>query len=251
MLQRIRDLTGNVLGEAGLITFAESNWLMSIVVPHQPHFLSQPEGVSVLWGYGLFVDAPGNFVEKPMAACTGREIMTELLGHLRLDEQAEALLASFTCIPCMMPFITSQFLARRDGDRSRCTARHGQSCFRRTVLRVAGRRRVYRRILNPQRANGRRGAARSRPTAARGRHETTRPTGAVPDIHDAARCLNKACRTAGATPAGRIGKRPRPARVLDLNQVVPLLEHPGAAHERFHRPQPLSASSYSRSPNPT
>ncbi len=119
MLQRIRDLTGNVLGEAGLITFAESNWLMSIVVPHQPHFLSQLEGVSVLWGYGLFVDAPGNFVEKPMAACTGREIMTELLGHLRLDEQAEALLASLTCIPCMMPFITSQFLARRDGDRRR------------------------------------------------------------------------------------------------------------------------------------
>ncbi|WP_248312925.1 oleate hydratase [Burkholderia ambifaria] len=117
LLQRIRDLTGNVPGEGGLITFTESNWLMSIVVPHQPHFPGQPEDVGVLWGYGLFVDAPGNFVEKPMAACTGREIMIELLGHLRLDEQADDLLARLTCIPCMMPFITSQFLARRDGDR--------------------------------------------------------------------------------------------------------------------------------------
>jgi oleate hydratase len=117
LLHRIRDLTGNVPGEGGLVTFAESNWLMSIVVPHQPHFLGQPDDVSVLWGYGLSVDAPGNFVRKPMAACTGRDIMTELLGHLQLDEQAESLLATLTCIPCMMPFITSQFLARGAGDR--------------------------------------------------------------------------------------------------------------------------------------
>jgi hypothetical protein len=24
---------------------------------------------------------PGNFVKKPMSACTGREIMTEIVGH--------------------------------------------------------------------------------------------------------------------------------------------------------------------------
>jgi oleate hydratase len=74
----IRDVTGNVPGEGGLITFLESSWLASIVLPHQPHFIAQPEGVQVFWGYGLFVDIPGNFVKKPMSACTGREIMTEM-----------------------------------------------------------------------------------------------------------------------------------------------------------------------------
>ena len=114
----IRDLTGNVPGEGGLITFPESSWLASIVLPHQPHFIGQPEGVQVFWGYGLFVDIPGNFVKKPMSACTGREIMTEILGHLRLQAHTAAILDACTCIPCMMPFITSQFLPRSKGDRA-------------------------------------------------------------------------------------------------------------------------------------
>ena len=40
-------------GEGGLITFADSNWLASIVLPHQPHFLGQPRNIDVFWGYGL------------------------------------------------------------------------------------------------------------------------------------------------------------------------------------------------------
>ena len=110
---RIRDLTGNVPGEGGLITFPESRWLASIVLPHQPHFIGQPAEVQVFWGYGLLVDKIGDFVKKPMSACTGREIMTEILGHLRLEADAARILETCTCIPCMMPFITSQFLCRR------------------------------------------------------------------------------------------------------------------------------------------
>ena len=131
----VQDLTGNVPGEGGLITFPESSWLASIVLPHQPHFIGQPEGVQVLWGYGLFVDVPGNFVKKPMSACTGREIMTEVIGHLRLQEHGSRILETCTCIPCMMPFITSQFLPRSKGDRpqivpegSRNLAFVGQYC---------------------------------------------------------------------------------------------------------------------------
>jgi oleate hydratase len=116
-LNLVRDFTGNVPGEGGLITFPRSNWLASIVIPFQPHFIDQPEGVSVLWGYGLAVDQPGNFVKKPMSACTGREIMTEMLGHLHIEAEAAAILADCICIPCMMPFITSQFLRRGRGDR--------------------------------------------------------------------------------------------------------------------------------------
>jgi oleate hydratase len=70
MLRLVQELTGNVPGEGGLITLPQSNWLMSIVVPHQPHFIGQPDDVSVFWGYGLAVDKPGNFVSQPMSAAT-------------------------------------------------------------------------------------------------------------------------------------------------------------------------------------
>src|ERR1700721_4522058 len=43
--------------------------------------------------------------------------MTELLGHVRAHPQLDDILESCICIPCMMPFITSQFLRRSKGDR--------------------------------------------------------------------------------------------------------------------------------------
>jgi oleate hydratase len=123
----VRDLTGNVPGEGGLITFPESGWLASIVLAHQPHFIGQPPDVQVFWGYGLFVDKPGNFVEKPMSSCTGREIMTEIIGHLRIEAHAAKILESCTCVPCMMPFITSQFLRRAKGDRPDVVPEHSKN----------------------------------------------------------------------------------------------------------------------------
>jgi len=126
-LARVCDLTGNVPGEGGLITFPDSSWLASIVIPHQPHFIGQPEGVSVFWGYGLSVDKVGDFVKKPMSACTGAEIMTEVLGHLKLATDAPEILRTSTCIPCMMPFITSQFLRRAKGDRPQVVPKGSQN----------------------------------------------------------------------------------------------------------------------------
>jgi len=106
--------SGNEAGTGGLVTFKDSNWLMSIVLAHQPHFINQPAGVQVFWGYGLFPDRIGNFVAKPMADCTGAEILQELCGHLRFDM---ATVASANCIPCCMPYITSMFMPRAPGDR--------------------------------------------------------------------------------------------------------------------------------------
>jgi oleate hydratase len=117
LLRLVRDATGNIPGEGGLVTFPKSGWLCSIVIPHQPHFIGQPEDVGVVWGYGLRVDAPGDFITKPMAACTGREILKEVLGQLGITAEAETILESSICVPCMMPFITSQFLCRGAGDR--------------------------------------------------------------------------------------------------------------------------------------
>jgi oleate hydratase len=127
LFQLVRDLTGNVPGEGGLISFPESGWLASIVLPYQPHFIGQPEDVQVFWGYGLAVDKPGNFVKKAMSACTGREIMTEILGHLGIGAQAIKIVECCTCIPCMMPFITSQFLRRTKGDRPPVRAAHSKN----------------------------------------------------------------------------------------------------------------------------
>jgi oleate hydratase len=109
--------TGNAAGTGGLVTFVDSNWLMSVVLPHQPHFIGQPDDVKVFWGYGLFVDQQGNYLKKRMSDCSGEELLTELLRHLRFDEHKSSILKSSNCIPCMMPFITSQFMPRVKGDR--------------------------------------------------------------------------------------------------------------------------------------
>ena len=109
--------TGNVAGTGGLVTFVDSSWLMSVVLAHQPHFIGQPDDVDVFWGYGLFVDRDGDFVKKKMSDCSGEELLIELLGHLRFDEHKSRILGSSNCIPCMMPFITSQFMPRVKGDR--------------------------------------------------------------------------------------------------------------------------------------
>ncbi|WP_413291390.1 oleate hydratase [Bdellovibrio sp. HCB337] len=109
--------TGNVAGTGGLVTIMDSNWLMSVVLAHQPHFLNQPPDVQVFWGYGLFIDNPGNYVAKKMYECTGQEILEELCFHLGLMEELPEIQKTANCIPCMMPFITSQFLTRAPGDR--------------------------------------------------------------------------------------------------------------------------------------
>ncbi len=109
--------TGNVPGTGALVTFKDSNWLMSVVLPHQPHFMHQPADVNVCWGNGLFPEKLGNYVKKRMSDCTGAEILTELCSHLKFNGQLPRILETSTCIPCLMPYITSQFLARTRGDR--------------------------------------------------------------------------------------------------------------------------------------
>jgi oleate hydratase len=112
--RNMTELSGNQAGTGGLVTFKDSNWLLSVVLPHQPHFANQPQDVQVFWGYALFPDRVGNFVAKPMAACNGEEILRELCGHLRFDLDT---VATAICVPCRMPYITSMFMPRARGDR--------------------------------------------------------------------------------------------------------------------------------------
>lgn len=113
---QMKAFSGNDAGTGGLVTFKDSNWLMSIVLANQPHFRNQPADVQVFWGYALFDDRVGNFVAKPMADCTGAEILTELCGHLRFDAPT---FETANCIPCRMPYITSMFMPRLRTDRPR------------------------------------------------------------------------------------------------------------------------------------
>jgi len=113
----MKAFTGSEPGRGGLLTFMDSPWLLTLYIFKQPFYLNQPDDVSVWWGYGLYRDKPGDYVKKAMKDCTGREILEEALGQLRFDADKEKILASSTCIPCMMPYITSQFLVRKHGDR--------------------------------------------------------------------------------------------------------------------------------------
>jgi oleate hydratase len=110
----MNEFSGNEAGTGGLVTFTDSNWLMSIVLAHQPHFPDQPADVQVFWGYALFPDRVGNFIPKAMAECNGAEILQELCGHLRLDLET---IETANCIPCRMPYITSMFMPRKHSDR--------------------------------------------------------------------------------------------------------------------------------------
>jgi oleate hydratase len=111
---RMERFTGNQAGTGGLVTFKDSSWLMSVVLAHQPHFAGQPEGVQVFWGYALHPDRIGDFVAKPMADCSGEEILRELCGHLNFDYEV---MLEANCIPCRMPYITSMFMPRLKSDR--------------------------------------------------------------------------------------------------------------------------------------
>lgn len=115
--EHMERFTGNKAGTGGLVTITDSNWLMSVVLAHQPHFRNQPADQFVFWGDGLLPAQPGNFVGKPMLECSGREIHHELFSHLGIVEQMEPLMADIRCTPCLMPYIDSQFMPRSQGDR--------------------------------------------------------------------------------------------------------------------------------------
>lgn len=119
LLKVIENFTGNVPGSGALMTFKDSSWLMSSVVAAQPHFKNQPMDETIFWGYGLYTEAIGDYVKKPMKDCTGEEMLIEYLHHLHLDEELiqELMATVINVIPCYMPYIDSQFQPRKMTDR--------------------------------------------------------------------------------------------------------------------------------------
>jgi oleate hydratase len=117
LLDRIQEYTGNVPGEGALMTWKDSRWLLSIVVPAQPHFAGQAADVYTLWGYSLFGDIEGDYVAKKMDECTGADILDELLGHLGFDDIADQVRRTTKVTTVQMPYIDAQFQRRVVEDR--------------------------------------------------------------------------------------------------------------------------------------
>lgn len=115
----MENFSGNVDGTGGLVTMTDSNWLMSIVIARQPHFPNQPDDVKTFWGYGLCPGKTGNYVQKTMAACNGREMLEELWYHLKIQDLMKPVVdaGKVNCIPVAMPYVDSLFMPRTLGDR--------------------------------------------------------------------------------------------------------------------------------------
>jgi len=115
-LDEITNLTHSGTGSGGLLTLKDSGWVISLSIFEQPEILSQPPGTWVWWGYGLFPEELGTFVKKRMYECTGREILSELLQHLKFPT-SDRIMESSICIPCNMPYVNNIWLPRKRGDR--------------------------------------------------------------------------------------------------------------------------------------
>jgi oleate hydratase len=118
-IDQMSALTGSEPGSGGLVTLKDSGWLVSLSIFHQPEVIGQPPGTNVWWGYGLYPERNGDFVPKRMDACTGAEILEEVLRHLRFDKQLDAIMASSICIPCDFPYANNIWMPRTRTDRPR------------------------------------------------------------------------------------------------------------------------------------
>jgi oleate hydratase len=118
-IDQMTALTGSEPGRGGLVTLKDSGWVLSLSIFHQPEVIGQPDGTKVWWGYGLYPDRMGDYVRKSMDACTGAEILEEVLRQLRFDQYFDAIMASSICIPCNMPYVNNIWMPRRRTDRPR------------------------------------------------------------------------------------------------------------------------------------
>lgn len=117
LLKRIEAFSGNKPGTGALMTFFESGWHLSIVVPAQPHFADLPANTYTLWGYGFQVDHEGDLIKKRMGDATGKEILSELIHHLGFDDIADHVMATTDVTTVMMPYASALFACRTPEDR--------------------------------------------------------------------------------------------------------------------------------------
>lgn len=115
----VNDPYSGKTASGGIITITDSNWLMSFTCNRQPHFPTQPDDFLVVWVYSLFMDKEGNYIKKTMPQCTGDEILAELSYHLGIINQLDNVVENTIVRSSYLPYITSMFMPRAQGDRPR------------------------------------------------------------------------------------------------------------------------------------
>ena len=102
----------------GLVTCVDSSWLISWTINRQGQYPEQKKNDVAVWLDGLFTDVEGDYIKKKMRDCTGKEITKEWLFHIGVPvNEIDKLAETCTAVPVMMPYITSQFMPRKAGDR--------------------------------------------------------------------------------------------------------------------------------------
>jgi oleate hydratase len=119
------------LKDSGCLNDKDSGWLLSFAILNRPEVWGQPDDTDLVWGWGMYPENRGRFVPKPMAECTGEEILKELLQHLSFDkrlhellqqlqsDKRDAMTKSPICIPCDLPYVNNVWMPRSRTDRPR------------------------------------------------------------------------------------------------------------------------------------
>lgn len=103
----------------GAISILDSSWDISLVL-YDKYYAAQADDEDIFWFDGLWGERVGDYVKKPMADCTGEEVLKEFCYHMGMLDEYDELVAHSYISLTMMPYITSQFMPRNSiGDRPR------------------------------------------------------------------------------------------------------------------------------------
>ena len=104
----------------GIVTVKDStdNWYLSWTINRQPQFKSQKKNSVLVWVYALNTNKPGNFINKPIKLCTGKEVCEEWLYHIGIpNNEIEECAEKCNTTTCYMPYINAFFQPREEKDR--------------------------------------------------------------------------------------------------------------------------------------
>lgn len=115
-----RDPRKGKVTTGGIVTVKDSteNWYLSWTINRQPQFKSQNKNSILVWVYSLNTTKPGNFIEKAIKTCTGKEICEEWLYHIGIPtNEIEKYADKCNTTTCYMPYINAFFQPREEKDR--------------------------------------------------------------------------------------------------------------------------------------
>ena len=115
-----RDPRKGKVTTGGIVTVKDSteNWYLSWTINRQPQFKSQNKNSILVWVYALNTNKPGNFIEKAIKTCTGKEICEEWLYQIGIPtNEIEKYADKCNTTTCYMPYINAFFQPREEKDR--------------------------------------------------------------------------------------------------------------------------------------